>query len=115
MRLKALLTLLFVFAATFSFAQSGTRRQKLWTVEDVKAWNQENKDRSTWRGWILYQGSDSLYHYFVARITDNWQWFKIKRSELGMADERVHKATSSGPLGYYYVDPEQEFRKVKDY
>lgn len=115
MRLKLLLLLFLSWATTVSFAQSSSQRQRVWTVAEVKAWSEQNKGFSTWKGWILYQGSDTLHHYFISRINDYWQWFRIKRSDLNLSDERVFKQTSSAPLGYYYVEPSNDFKKVKDY
>jgi len=114
MRPKILITIFLTWATMLSIAQSNSQRQKVWTVAEVKVWAKQNKSLSTWKGWILYQGSDTLNHYFISRITDDWQWFKIRRSDLKVADGRLYKLTSSAPLGYYYVDPSSEFKKVKD-
>ena len=115
MQLKILITVLLTWLATSSIAQSNSQRQKIWTVAEVKTWAQENKGFSTWKGWILYQGSDTSNHYFISRILDDWMWFTVKRAGLILADERVYKKTSSAPLGYYYVDPSNEFKRVKNY
>jgi hypothetical protein len=115
MRLKFLLTLFLILMTTFSIAQSSSQRNKLWTTAEIITWAEENKNYSTWKGWILYQGSDTLNHYFISRIVDNWQWFKLRRSDLKVPEERLYKLTSSEPLGYYYVDPLKDFKKVRDY
>ncbi|MET0393010.1 MAG: hypothetical protein ABW019_07700 [Chitinophagaceae bacterium] len=96
-------------------AQSTSPRRTDHTVAAVKKWAEENKNHSTWQGWLLYQGSDSLRHHFISRIMDGWAWFTIRREELKLTDERVHKTGSSAPLGYYYVDAINGFVKVKDY
>jgi hypothetical protein len=115
MRLKLLLTLFLNWVAVVSIAQSSSQQQRVWTATEVKTWAEKNKTYSTWQGWILYQGSDTLNHYFISRITDNWQWFVIRRSDLKVPEEHAHKVTSSAALGYYYVDPLNDFKKVKDY
>lgn len=99
----------------FSIAQSNSQRQRVWKVAEIKTWAEQNRNHSTWHGWILYQGSDTTNHYFISRIMDDWMWFTVKRSDLNLADEQVYKKTSSAPLGYYYVDPLDEFKKVKGY
>ena len=115
MQLKIVKTALLVLTVTLSTAQSNAQKQKMWTVAEVKTWTKENKDHSPWHGWVLYQGSDTSNHYFIARIMDDWMRFKIKYSDLSLKDERRYKNTSSAPLGYYYVDPLKDFIKVKDY
>ena len=115
MRLKLLLTLFLIWAATDSFAQSSLQRQRVWTVAEVKAWTEQNKSFSSWHGWVLYQGSDTLNHYFISRYMDYWQFLQVRRSDIKIADERAYKLTSSAPLGYYYIDPLDDFKKVKDY
>jgi len=114
MQPKILINIFLTWATMLSIAQSNSQRQKVWTVAEVKVWAKQNKSLSTWKGWILYQGSHTLNHYFISRITDDWQWFKIRRSDLKVADERLYKLTCSAQLGYYYVDPSSEFKKVKD-
>jgi hypothetical protein len=81
----------------------------------VKEWVKENGQYSTWKGWLLYQGSDSLKHYFMSRSMDDWTYFRIERTELKLDDVRIHNPSSSAPPGYYYVDPLKDFIKVKDY
>jgi len=92
-------------------------RQIHWTVPEVKSWYVEyRKDPHSWDG-ILYQGSDSKWHYFIARVIsmDNWATIQIRRDELSVADERPHSVLSSASLGYYFVDPASDFRKLRDY
>jgi len=115
--MKTLFFLIFVlfFAPQFMRAQSITKRKTDYTVNEVKQWVDTNKNFSTWKGWLLYQGSDTSVHHFISRIMDEWIWFNIRRSELKIADERPYKQTSSTPLGYYYVDATKNFVKIKDY
>jgi hypothetical protein len=86
-----------------------------WTVDEVKSWAQKVQVYPTWHGWLLYQGSDSLNHHFISRVMDEWVWFNIKRTDLDLADERIFLSTSAGPLGYYYVNPLEDFKKVKEF
>jgi hypothetical protein len=86
-----------------------------WNISEVKEWANANKTYSTWQGLILYQGSDTVFHHYISRIYDEWAWFDIRRTELAIKDERPFNNSSSAPLGYYYVDPNKGFIKVKDY
>jgi hypothetical protein len=92
-------------------------RKTHWTVPEVKAWYPDyRKERYAWDG-ILYQGTDTHYHHFVARVlsVDDWAIIEIKREDLTLADERPYLTISSGALGYYYVDPSRDFIKIRDY
>lgn len=63
--------------------------------------------------WIGYQGSDRQYHYFIARVMDDWAFIRVKKSELAVADERPYRETLSSQLYYYLVDPSRDYRKVE--
>ena len=90
-------------------------RKTNYTVAEIKEWAQKNKDQR-WHGWLLYQGSDATQHHFISRYMDEWVWFKIPRKDIQLKEEKpLSKQTSSTPLGYYYVDPLQNFIKVKEY
>jgi len=64
--------------------------------------------------WVGYQGSDQRYHYFIARVMDDWNFIRIGRDELVVNDERPLSATSSGPLYYYLVDPGRDYCKIEN-
>lgn len=100
-----------MFSCNASYKLSKTE----WTVDEVKTWSSQNKDYSTWKGLLLYQGTDSTYHHFISRINDEWTWFNIEKSTLQLNEEKPFDNTSKGKLGYYYVDPNNNFIKVKDY
>lgn len=101
---------LMISACNLSYRMTKTE----WTVPEVKKWAADNQERSTWKGLILYQGSDTEYHHFIGRVMDEWRWFNIKRTELSLEDVRPYSNTSSGSLGYYYVDPLAGFVKVNE-
>ena len=98
------LMILFLATLTTASAQSNVFRKTEWTVAEVKAWVNEQKPLPSWHGSILYQGSDSSRHHFISRVMDEWIWFKIKREELMIAEEKNFRTDSSAPFGYYYVD-----------
>ena len=84
---------------------------KEWSIVQVQEWY--NQKHSAWDG-ILYRGSDKKMHHFVSRVRDEWHFFNVKKSALTLADERpILKDT--GVVGYYFVDPNKEFAKIKDY
>jgi len=96
--------------------QYSSSKRTNWTVLEVKDWVTKNKDYSTWKGQILYQGSDTVSHHFTTRVMDDFIWFEIKIKDLKMIEIHPYKGiTSSGPLGYYWVDPFNDFIKIKDY
>ncbi len=113
--MKVVLTILFFILIETVNAQSILPRKVDWTVSEVKEWVGQYGQYSTWKGWLLYQGSDSLNHHFISRVNDDWAWFNIKRTELPMQDIKMYNGSSSAPFGYYYVDPIKDFVKVKDY
>jgi hypothetical protein len=90
-------------------------RNAIWTPDQIKTWTKENESFSTWKGLILYQGTDSTYHYFIARHMDSWVWMKADLNNLQLNEIHPHLKTSASPLGYYYLRPNQEFAKFKDY
>jgi hypothetical protein len=90
-------------------------RKTHWTVPEVETWYQSYcNSPGAWNG-ILYQGSSSEQHYFIARVADAWATIQIRREELTIVEERAHPVPSSAGLGYYLVDPSQHFRKLRDY
>lgn len=112
---KLIISILFAATVRFAAAQSISPRKTDWPVTEVKKWAEQNKEHSTWHGWLLYQGSDSIHHHFISRVMDEWIWFALKRADIIITDERIYKRTSSAPLGYFYVDATKDFAKIKDY
>jgi hypothetical protein len=110
---------LLVLLAVLTFGCAGPfmLRKTHWTVAEVKAWYPEyRKEPHAWAG-ILYQGSNSKSHFYVAHLIswDNWVIIQIPRSDLVVNDERPHPMPSSVGLGYYFVDPNRDFLKLRDY
>ena len=115
MQIKTIFTISFLLLTQFAFSQSISNRKTDWTVSEVKEWVGKHGDQSTWKGWLLYQGSDTAKLHFISRWMVEWVWFIIKRTDLVVKDERQYKTTSSAPLGFYYVDAKKDFVKIKDY
>jgi hypothetical protein len=63
--------------------------------------------------WVGYQGSDHQFHFFIARVMDDWAFIRIKKGELTVPDERPYRGTSSSQLYYYLVDASRDYRKVE--
>lgn len=115
MRITILCTLLFIGACQCTVAQSNLLRKTDWTVAEVKEWVTENGNHSTWKGMLLYKGTDSTKHHFISRVMDEFVFFNIDRATIDLKDIRPYRITSSAPLGYYYVDALKNFEKIKDY
>jgi hypothetical protein len=89
-------------------------RKTKWTVEEVKTWyawyskNEPGGDRG-----IIYQGSDSKYHHFIARVrsVDNWAIMEVKKEDLKVPQELRYSRASSAQFSYY-VDPSRDFARV---
>src|SRR4051812_7634788 len=90
-------------------------RKTEWSIPEVREWANKYDSLPGWKCQLLYQGSDTIFHYFISRVIDYWAIFKLKRSELNLTDIRNHNISSSAPLGYYFVDPKKDFIKIRDY
>jgi hypothetical protein len=114
MRAVALVVLISILAS--GCAGPFMLRKTHWTVQEVQEWYPEyRKDPRAWDG-ILYQGSSAKWHYYVARLIsmDNWVAIQIRRTDLVVADERPYPRPSGAGLGYYFVDPNNDFVKLRD-
>jgi hypothetical protein len=60
--------------------------------------------------WVGYQGSDLKFHYYIARVMDDWNFIRIRKDELKVDDERPYSTVSSY---HYLVDPSRDYRKVE--
>jgi hypothetical protein len=78
--------------------------------QEVVAWYAKNWTMV--RGGLGYQGSDAQYHHFVARVTDEWVFLRVKRADLQLADVRPLPTSASTQVAYYAVDPSRNFEKV---
>lgn len=105
--------IILIFTMNFMVRAQSFLRQTEWNVAELKQWAENNKN-SPWKGCLLYQGSDTLHHYFISRVMDEFVWFNVSREQLKMNDEIPYKnLTSNNPLGYYYVDPLNDFKIVE--
>ncbi len=105
---------LLIILLTLSFTSCGLIqkfRKTEWTVAETIQWS-EQMQQSAWKGYLLYQGSDSLKHYFISRYMDEFVWFEILQTELTIDEIHPNKGFPKGTLGYYYVDPKQNFMKI---
>jgi hypothetical protein len=78
------------------------------------------KEAAEWYGtwgsmvrWVGYRGSDVHYHYYIARVMDDWQFLRFDKAELNVDDERPYSSLSSGPFYHYLVDPRHDYAKVE--
>ena len=107
--MRSRLTLLFLSLAVVCGLLSSCRKTE-WTKQEVVDWYAQYG--SAVRGGLLYRGSDQQWHYFIARVMDDWAFIQIKKEELKLEDERVYSQTSSAPFSYYAVDPSHGFQKI---
>jgi len=105
---KNALTLI-AFALVFTGCAVSNGAQKSWTVSQVQEYY--NKNSST-TNCFLYRGTDGQTHHFLSRVIDQWVFLTIKKNELSMPDERPY---STAKLGYYYVDPNNHFVKLREF
>lgn len=86
--------------------------QKNWTVKEVQQWY--NKDSSNTH-CVLYRGTDDQTHHFLSQCIDKWVFLTVKKADLLVPEERPYKVDSAVKLGYYYVDPNNNFVKIREF
>jgi hypothetical protein len=105
----------FLFIPLFALALCGCEtpfKKAVWTPAEVREWHERWSSPATVQRGIGYQGSDDVFHYFIARPIDSWVSIKIRREELHLEDERPRQQTSAASMGIHYmVDPGESFRK----
>lgn len=88
-----------------------------WTAEELSDWyiKLEQSD-PRFLSPLYYRGTDQHYHYFLCRSMDTWVPVKVSKGEIEVEDIRPYESVSQAEHfpGYYTVDPEQGFRKVRE-
>ena len=113
-------TIISLILISFLFGCAGPFqiRKTEWTVPEVVEWYEDySSDPYAWDG-ILYRGTDETHHHFTARVlsVDNWAIIEIKNEELKLQDIKPYSGfLSSLPYAYYYVDPSNNFKKLRDF
>jgi hypothetical protein len=88
--------------------------QRTLTVKDLQ--QLYNKDATVANtNSVLYRGSDNLSHHFLSQTIDKWLFVAVAKTELSIAEEKPYKVDSVTKLGYYYVDPNNHFAKIRDF
>lgn len=100
--------------AVFEACSVSNQVQKSWTVQEVQQWYNKDSARNNTNS-VLYRGSDNQSHHFLSQFFDKWVFLTVKKNELSVPDERPYKTDSVVKLGYYYVDPNNHFAKVREY
>lgn len=98
--------------AVFEACSVSNQAQKCWTVKEVQQWY--NKDTATGSS-VLYRGTDDQAHHFLSQFIDKWVFLTIKKDELAVPEEKPYKVDSIVKLGYYYVDPNNHFVKIREF
>ena len=101
--------------AVFTSCTAGYQAQKsVYTVQEVQQlYNKDTLKANT--NCILYRGTDNQQHHFLSQFIDKWVFLSIKKNELAIPDEKPYKTDSAVKLGYYYVDPNNHFVKIRDF
>jgi hypothetical protein len=101
--------------AVFASCTASYQAQKsVFTVQEIQQlYNKDTAKANT--NCVLYRGSDTQQHHFLTQFIDKWVFLTIKKNELALPEEKPYKVDSTVKLGYYYVDPNNHFAKVKDF
>jgi hypothetical protein len=103
-----------IMAVFASCTASYQAQRSVWTVQEVQQWyNKDTAKANT--NCVLYRGSDTQQHHFLTQFIDKWVFLTIKKDELAIPEEKPYKVDSTVKLGYYYVDPNNRFVKIKDF
>ncbi|MCI5056278.1 MAG: hypothetical protein MRY83_09225 [Flavobacteriales bacterium] len=82
--------------------------------EDFTDFIIEYEKNTKMKQYPYYQGTDSSHHHFIVRYMDSWKWFDIRKDQIQLKDQRPYCKTSSCGLGYYRVDPLNNYRVLSD-
>ena len=110
--MKFLVTCLFVVLLLVG-CQTGSH----WTAKELSDWYIKLKESDPrFLSPLYYEGTNENYHYFVCRSMDTWVPVKVSKEEIDIEDIRPYVSVSQAEHfpGYYSVDPEQGFRKVRE-
>jgi hypothetical protein len=103
-----------IMAVFASCTVSNQAQKTCWTVKEVQQWyNQDSLKTNT--NSVLYRGTDNQAHHFLSQFIDKWVFLTIKKDELAIPEEKPYKVDSVVKLGYYYVDPNNHFVKLRDF
>jgi hypothetical protein len=110
--MKGTLSVIFLIFLT---ACVGPFDRSPWTRAEVKEWYVSWVQRPDGRGpGIGYRGSDTKFHYFMARSIDQWVFFRMSREEIKLPEEHPLVHVSTGPIvTYYWLDPARDFKKAE--
>ncbi|THU38108.1 hypothetical protein FAM09_15595 [Niastella caeni] len=98
--------------AVFEACTASNPVQKSWSVKEVQQWY--NKD-SVKTNSVLYRGTDNSSHHFLSQFIDKWVFLTINKNELSLPEVKPYKVDSAVKLGYYYVDPNNHFVKIREF
>lgn len=90
-------------------------QKTVWSVKEVQDWYNKDSAKYNTTNCVLYRGTDTQAHHFLSQFTDKWVFMTIPKNELSITDEKPYKVDSAVKLGYYYVDPNNHFVKIRDF
>jgi len=109
-----ILTAICIMTIFASCTVSNQTQKSCWTVKEVQ--QQFNKDSARLNtNCVLYRGTDNQSHHFLSQFIDKWVFLTIKKDELDLPEEKPYKTDSTVKLGYYYVDPNNHFVKIREF
>ena len=94
----------------------GSASANTWTANEIVDWHFKYVvDSPELYSAFYYRGSDDKHHYFSIRAIDRWIYMKVVKNGIAIIDQRPLSMYSSDTyLGYYAVDPQDEFKKIED-
>ncbi len=95
---------------------AGCASKNTWTANEIIEWHSKNVlDTPKLYSPLYYRGSDEKHHYFSIRAIDRWILMKVVKDEIFITDQKpLETYSSENYLGYYAVDPQNEFKKIED-
>jgi len=95
---------------------AGCASKNTWTANEIIEWHSKNVlDTPKLYSPLYYRGSDEKHHYFSIRAIDRWILMKVVKKEIIITDQKpLETYTSENYLGYYAVDPQNDFKKIED-
>jgi len=94
---------------------AGSTSANTWTANEIVDWHLKYAvDTPELYRAFYYRGSDDNHHYFSIRAIDRWVFMNVAKSEVKITNQKpLIKRSSENYLGYYVVDPQDEFKKIE--
>lgn len=67
------------------------------------------RGHNVWR--MMYEGTDSAWHYFLVNDMDRWAHVKIPAQQIIMAEQRAFRPLPGDTAKGYWINPCNDFRR----